>query len=157
MTIATIRLRLASLQASIPGVIKAYPQLPRGIVKTNEMPLFMTFVREADYDLDTVGDGDFITNRTYLMWLLVKPVAEGEEGEGESLAEPWVETVANFFLARPSLGNLTGIMNSYMIKDSGPKKLVWPGTPANPTGVYWGVEFQLRVAEFTKRIYANNE
>jgi hypothetical protein len=81
------------------------------------------------------------------MWLLVKPVAEGEEGEGEAIAEPWIDTVSNWFMSRPSLQDLVGVQKAILLSDSGPKKMIWPGTPANPQGVYWGAEFKLQVLE----------
>jgi hypothetical protein len=157
MSVATIRARLALLQAAIPGVAKAYVQLPRGLVPTDNLPAFLNFVRKADYDHDTYGDYTVGVTRTFLMWLLVKPVAEGEEGEGEEIMEPWVETVAAYFNARPSLGGLIRVDSSTLVSDSGPKKMVWPGTPNAPTGVYWGAEFQLDITEIAPITYADNE
>ena len=157
MSIASIRLRLQTLQQTIPGISRAYAQLPRTVVQTSELPLFMNFVRDADYDDEILGDSDVQVTRTFMMWLLVKPVAEGEEGEGESITEPFIEVVSKFFYARPSLGNLIGVSYSHITKDSGPKKLIWPGTPANPGGTYWGIEFELNVVELFNRVYSTNE
>jgi hypothetical protein len=138
-------------------VISAYDQLPRGIVPTANLPAFLNFVREANYDDQILGEDDIESTRVFAMWLLVKPVAEGEEGEGETLVEPWITAVVNYFFARPTLGNLIGVKYSHILRDSGPKKLVWPGTPTNPIGTYWGAEFLISVTEIFKRIYANNE
>jgi hypothetical protein len=157
MSIATVRARLQTLQEAIPDIVTAYDQLPRGMVPTNKMPAFLNFVRTATYDDKIIGEDTLETTRQFLMWLLVKPAAEGEEGEGEALVEPWIDTVAKYFFARPSLGNLSGIVYSHITEDSGPKKLVWPGTPANPLGIYWGVEFRINVIEIFKRTYSSNE
>jgi hypothetical protein len=157
MTVQTVKLRLKSLQLAITGIQQAYAQLPRGALKTNELPLFLNFVRTATYDTDTMGDSDYLSTRTYLMWLMVKPAMEGEEGEGEALVEPWIDIVVPYFMARPSLGNLIGISNSVITADSGPKKMVWPGTPLDPQGVYWGIEFQIQVVDVSQRIYAASE
>ena len=157
MTIETIKDRLKLLQQGITGVKRAYAQLPKGVVNSADLPLFMNFVRPSKYDTEGLGSDDIQSAREYLMWLLVKPVAEGEEGEGESLVEPWIDKVTSYFFARPSLGNLQWIRNSYITEDSGPKKLVWPGIAINPTGVYWGVEFRLTVVEIMNREYVDNE
>jgi hypothetical protein len=161
MSIDTIRTRLHDLQLLIPVtapvVITAYDQLPRSMVPTANMPAFLNFVRDADYDDEILGEDVVQVTRKFLMWLLVKPAAEGEEGEGEALVEPWIDVVVKYFYARPSLGNLTGILYSHITKDSGPKRMVWPGTPTNPIGVYWGAEFQISVVELFNRVYASNE
>ena len=147
MSIATVRARLASLQESITGINKAYVQLPKGILNSVDMPLFMNFVRNSNNDDTILGSGTARITRTYLMWLMVKPVAEGEQGEGESLVEPFIQNVSQFFISRPTLGNLLGVEYAHLVSDSGPKKMVWPGTPSNPVGIFWGVEFRLDVVE----------
>jgi hypothetical protein len=157
MTIETVRDGLKTLQEAIPGVRKAYAQLPRGMVFAMDMPLFLNFVRESEYDPDTLGDDQVVVTRTYLMWLLVKPAAEGEEGEGESLVEPWIDVVSTHFYARPKLGMIATVQNSWIESDSGPRKLIWPGTQATPQGVYWGVEFRLKVVEYVDRTFADYE
>jgi len=157
MSIKLIRERIASLQLAIPGVKYAYSILPRGVVQSNQLPLFINFVRDGEYDHEELGDNDILHTRSFNMWLLVKPAAEGEEGESENLTEPWIETVVQYFMARPSLGNLIGVQDSYIVSDTGPKKMVWPGSSASPTGTYWGIEFRLKVIEFTQRTFATNE
>lgn len=155
MSIYTVRSRLATLQRAIPGIVTANAQLPKGSINTADLPLFMTFVRDADYNTEALGSDDVLVTRTYLMWLMVKPVAEGESGEGEALVEPYVETVSNYFLSRPTLNNLIGIVSANLISDTGPKRMVWPGTPTNPIGVYWGAEFRLDVIETKEREYVD--
>lgn len=147
MSIVSVRARLATLQSSIPGINKAYEQLPKGVINSLDLPLFMTFVRDSNNDLSSYGSDTVRISRTYLMWLLVKPFAEGEDGEGEALVEPYIQTVLEFFLSRPTLGNLLGVSGSTIVSDTGPKRMVWPGTPSNPIGVYWGAEFRLDVTE----------
>lgn len=153
MSIQLVRARIALLQRSITGIKVAYEQLPKGILNSVDLPLFMNFVRDATYDQDSIGSDDVQVTRTYLMWLMVKPVAEGEEGEGEALVEPYIENVSNYFLARPTLKNLAGIVSADLVSDTGPKRMVWPGTPTNPIGVYWGTEFRLNVTEVVERNY----
>ncbi len=157
MSIASVRLRLQTLQSAIPGITKANAQLPRGKIPDMELPTFLNFVRPATYDTDKLGDSDVEVTRQFAMWLLVQPAVECEEGEGENLVEPFIDLVARYFLARPSLGNLIGVSDSYITEDSGPKRLVWPGTPQNPVAVYWGVEFKLDVIDIFGRIYSDNE
>lgn len=157
MSIQTVRLRLKTLQEAIPGIVKAYSQLPRTMLNSADMPLFMTFVRDSENDLSELGSDTILTTRSYMMWLIVKALAEGEEGEGEALVEPWIDTVTAYFSARPTLGALAGVLDSYIASDSGPKRMVWPGTNTAPTGVYWGAEFKLDVTEVVYRQYSNNE
>jgi hypothetical protein len=157
MTIAIVRTQIATLQRSIPGIITAYDQLPKGILKKLEMPLFINFVRDSSIDHDIYGDDAIQVSRQYLMWLIVKPVVEGIEGESESLVEPYIDTVLNFFYARPTLGLLTGIVDSAITADSGPKKMIWPGDRSDLQNVAWGCEFQLDVIEIVQRIYAPYE
>jgi hypothetical protein len=157
MTIALTRAGLKTLQEGITGIHKAYAQLPRGLLNEMDLPLFMNFVRIGKYDEIPEGSDTIEVARTYLMWLMVKPVASGEEGEGEALVEPWIDIVGPYFYARPSLGGVLFIKTSRIIADSGPKKMIWPGTPTDPKGIFWGVEFELQVIEVFNRIYANDE
>jgi hypothetical protein len=157
MSISTVRARLKTLQLAIPGISHSYAQLPKGMIKTSELPLFLNFARDSKYDYETFGSDDMGITRTFLMWLMVKPAAEGEEGEGESLVEPWIPIVTNFFNGRPSLGNLVGVQIARLTGDSGPKRMVWPGTPNAPQGVYWGAEFRLNVTEIVPINFAANE
>jgi len=155
MSIYTVRSRIATIQRAIPGIVTAHVQLPKGALVTADLPLFMTFVRDAEYNDTIIGADDVQVSRTYLMWLMIKPVAEGESGEGESLVEPYIETVSNYFLSRPTLNNLIGVVSANLVSDTGPKRMVWPGTPSNPIGVYWGAEFRLDVIETKERIYVD--
>jgi len=154
MSIVTVRARLAEMQASIPGVRRAYDQLPVGIVNTADLPLFLNFVRDTEYDIDS-GEGFVYDTRTYVMWLLVKPVAEGTDSEGEQITEPFIPIVADYFISRPSLLDLKGVVTSELKSDSGPKRMVWPGTPSDPIGVYWGIEFVLDVTEVSNISYTD--
>lgn len=157
MPIDTIKQRVAELQEAIPGIKRGYQQLPRGVINTYDLPAFLNFVRPTTYNTDIYGSNDVELTRELAMWLLVKPASEGEEGEGENLVEPWIDLVAKYFFARPSLENLQFIQGSVITEDSGPKKLVWPGTPSNPIGIYWGVEFRLTIVEIMPRVYVDNE
>jgi hypothetical protein len=157
MSIQSVRLRIKTLQEKIPGINKAYAQLPKSNIVAADLPLFLNFVREGVNDYDPLGSDDVYITRTYLMWLLVKPVAEGEEGESESSVEPWIDTVSKYFIARPSLSDLAGVQKTILLSDSGPKKMIWPGTPSAPQGVYWGVEFKLQVIEVAPIDYVDYE
>jgi hypothetical protein len=155
MTIAATRTRIATLQRLIPGIKRAYVQLPRGKIVEADLPLFINFVRDGENDYDPLGQDSLYISRNYFMWLLVMPVAQGEEGEGETICEPWIETVSNYFIARPSLEDLVRVQKATLLGDSGPKRMIWPGTPAAPQGVYWGAEFRLNVVEIAPITYVD--
>jgi hypothetical protein len=151
MSIETVRTQLATLQASISGVKRAFEQLPRGAIVDADLPLFLNFARNAIYDWSILGADTNQSTRIYLMRLLVMPQQSGIDGEGESAVEPFIKTVVDYFASRPQLGRLSGVQNAIIVGDSGPQQFVWFDIP------YWSVEFQLRVVEYATRDYQNYE
>lgn len=155
MTIATVKAGIVTLQRAIPGIVKAYDELPRSLVNDMECPQFLTFVRSADNDEEKLGSTAILTTRDFLMWLLVKPGTMGLPGEGEAAVDPWITTVLSYFAARPHLG-VAEVVNAFIVKDTGPKQLVSP-LFGSEGSVYWGCEFTLRVTYYWLRTFADNE
>ncbi len=150
-TVATIKAQLAVLQAAIPNVKRAYADIPRGPINDADLPLFINFARDAENDWTMIGSDIGLENRRYLMQLLVMPAQDGISGESESLTEAWLQTVNDYFAARPQLGLQSGVQRAYIEGDSGPRLYSW----AN--GLYWNIEFRLRVVTYHPRTYASNE
>lgn len=151
MSVDTIRQQLATLEALIAGVNRAYDTLPRGPIVEADLPLFLNFVRDATYDWRMLGASDNIEIRQYILWLLVMPIQLAAPGEGEEKAMPFIKTVMDYFKARPQLGGTAQIQNAIITGDSGPKQLPWADT------YYWGIEFRLQVTEYQLRAYAADE
>jgi hypothetical protein len=153
MTIDTVRTQIAALQAAIPGITRAFDQLPRHDISVADLPAFVNFVREGVYNWTLDGATADQDVRKYVMWLLVLPHQEGlSDGEAERRVEPFVPTVRDYFAARPKLGGAINDVKSAVITgDSGPRQLIYADT------VYWGAEFQLTVTERLQRVYAANE
>lgn len=149
MSITTVRAALATLEAQITGINRAYVDLPRGAINDADLPLFLNFARDAS---DSEGGSDMmLEDRQYLLWLLVMPDQLGIPGEGEQAAEAMIQTVKDYFRQRPALGLVLGVQKSYFSGDSGPRKFTWADV------AYWGVEFRLRVVEYQARTYADDE
>lgn len=151
MSVETVKDQLAVLQAAIPGVRRAYAQLPRTALVDADLPLFLNFARETTYDWSNIGHDMQRDIRLYIMQLYVLPAQLGIEGEAENLVEPWIKTVVDYFRARPKLGQLQYVQEAWIEGDSGPRQFARADIP------YWGVEFRLRVTEYYPRTYASLE
>lgn len=163
MTIATVKARLALMEAQITGIKRAFAQTPSGAVADADLPFFINFAREAADDYKSIGGDQDREGRLYLPTLYVFSAGQGTQlpSEGEAAVEPYITTVKDHFRSRPALsaldtqganlGGLLGVQMAYLVGDSGPKVLQWAGQ------LYWGVEFKLNVVEYLKITFAQGE
>ena len=152
MTVATIKTKLAALQATISGVTHAFAQAPADL-NTADMPAFCNFTGQATDDYQAGGDEVDVVTRTYNMRLYVLPAVDGLPGEAERLCEPLIDAVRLFFSAHLQLGGLQGVQSALITGDSGVARLVF-NDPSQPI---YGVEFKLAVTEYIGFTYADNE
>lgn len=143
--IATIKTRLAEIQATITGVKRAYAQAPASL-PPGDLPCFINFVGPATHDWSELGYGNGQETRLYLMRLYVKPILAGIDGEAERACEPFFELVRDKFSGRRGLGMgtstklpLAEIQQAILLGDNGIVVLPYAGDE------FIGIEFRLQV------------
>jgi len=152
VSVATVKARLAEIQADIAGVTHAFAQGPN-VINAGDMPLFINLTRAATIDWQQGSDLGF-ESRLYLMQLYVLPFGQGVPGEGERLCEPFFPLVRDTFAARPSLEQLLGVQETTFMGDGGVTALRYP---LGSDSLFWGIEFRLQVREVVNRDYADYE
>lgn len=150
MSVGTVKTRLATLQALVAGVGRAYVSAPNSL-PPGDLPAFVNFTAGAQYDLIVGGATTNTETRQYLMRLYVAPVAAGLPGEVEGRCDALFTAVRDYFTARPSLGGLTGVQNAVLTGDGGVQVFPYAGVD------YIGIEFKLNVTEYINIVYAQNE
>lgn len=149
MSVNTTRARITALQAIIPGITAAFTEPPRSLA-TAELPAFITRVGDATYDRSTLGEEILLERRVYRMQLFVAELGLMTEGEAEDLTVPFVDTVRDFFLARPGLQldstNDSAVYSAILESDTG--AVIGVNYPGDTTKRYAGIEFVLRVTEY---------
>ena len=88
MSVATVKARLAAIQATISGVNRAYAYGPASL-PPGDLPAFVNFTGAGTPNLEVFGRENNRESRIYLMRLHVKPVGQGIDGEIERLVEPF--------------------------------------------------------------------
>lgn len=152
MTVATIKPRLAVIQAGITGVKRAFAQAP-GSLPPGDLPLFANFTGAARHNWQIIGHDQDLETRNYLMRLYVRPVGQGIDGEAERLCEPFFVSVRDAFASRPGLGlgvagsHLAGVQQAVFLGDSGVSVLRYSGQD------FIGIEFRLEVNEYVEVNY----
>ena len=150
MTVDFVRTRLAALQRLIPGVVWVHDRVPASI-NDAELPCFITRVAEARYNQTTLGEQAVSEERLYFMELYV---AELETQGAEDMTVPFVDTVRDFFLARPQLqidGSTEAVYRAVLESDTG--AVVGIEYPTGSGKRYAGIRFSLRVYEIHRINY----
>lgn len=147
--VATVRGRLATLQASITGVKKAFDYIPQAI-EPRELPCFITRVTDLDYDYSRMGENIVIENAVYRMQLYVKQALTGGRSESapEEAALAFVDPVREFFLKRPGLEITAGDGSTAIVYQSRLDSVAVATSVDYPTGstnMYAAVQFTLNV------------
>jgi hypothetical protein len=154
VSVATVKARLALIQAAISGVGRAYAQAPRKLPAA-DLPVFINFTGAATHDWRIVGSDTDRETRTYLMRLYVAPLPQGAPGGIEEQCEPFFERVWAAFAARPGLehpesrAHLDGVQSATLLGDGGVIVTGYSGV------MYVGIEFRLQVVELKGRSYAD--
>lgn len=152
MSVATVKTRLASIQANIAGLNRAFAQAPNSINRA-DMPLFVNLTRQSQTDWQEGSDLGRET-RLYLMQLYVLPFGNGIPGEAERTCEPFFPLVRDTFAARPGLEGLLGVQQAVFLGDGGVAALRYPLSSEN---LFWGIEFRLQVSELVERSYVGTD
>lgn len=151
MSISTVCDRLATLASQIPGVVHAFADVPDSLVET-DLPAVIPLPGPNQIDDQEAGADFFASERDYDLYLYVAPAGSGVvPGEIERRCKAFIDPFVSFFMARPSLGRLTGVQNAVLITDSGVTALQFG------QDVYRGVRFTLHVSEIVTRTYAKGE
>lgn len=150
MSIATVKAKLATMQAAISGVKHAFAQAP-STISPADAPLFVNLTGAGAANYAALGDYHRDMTRIYTMRLYVLPVALGIPGEGERQVEPLIAAVYDYFNARPSLGGI--VVVSYITRDTGVTRLAF-----EEGGAPWiGTDFVLTVEEYEDITFAPSE
>jgi hypothetical protein len=141
MTIGILN-RLAELQRTIPGINAAFELAPNRIIEDDELPCFINLLGDDRYTQH--ADDLWHVDGTYTAMFLARRAVSGVPGEASAAIIPWRDTIADFFMARPTLDGYDGILDE---PDTGltgggtPGKVPWLGV------VYLGAIFTFRFTE----------
>ena len=150
MSNVTIKARLAVLQAQISGVKHAFADAPNSITN-GDAPLFVNLSDRVEYHKDFYGPQIMQAIRNYQMILYAAPRGTGLSGEAVRIAEPFMDSVMEYFVARPQLGLLDNVQDSEISEGTGVKALQFGNDP------WVGIAFSLRVWEAVPYEYADHE
>ena len=140
--------RIAAEASAITGIRTAYATIPRA-VNDADLPGLVVLPGPAIYDYQSATWGETMQSRkrTYYLDLLYSRSDTGVGGEVQIAVEPLMDSLTDFFSARPGLW-LDGttqpedvVFNSRMVGDSGYIKIEYAGK------AYDGVRFSLEVEE----------
>jgi hypothetical protein len=147
MTVDFVRTRLAALERQIPGIVTAHDRIPRSL-NGAACPQFVNRVAEARYNQATFGEQAISEERLYLAELYVAELETGAEGQSEDMTTVLIDTVRDFFLARPQLqldGSTEAVYRAVLESDTG--AVVGIEYPIGSGKRYAGIRFNLRVYE----------
>ena len=107
-TVQEVRTRLATLQANITGVTKAFDHIPTGI-ESIELPCFITRVGNGTYDYSLMSEQIVKVERIYSMQLYIREaLTGGDESVPEDEAIAFIDPVFEYFITRPGLEIVAG-------------------------------------------------
>ncbi len=96
--------KLAQIEASITGIVRAYDTLPNSVP---ELPCFVNFVGPMTEDWNNAGEDETtvegVETATYYPTLIVAPAAAGYTGEPQNRCYPFIAKVRNKFASLPNL------------------------------------------------------
>lgn len=141
-TLTAIKTRLAELQRTVVGVMRAYTDAPSSLPHA-DLPIFLNFIGPATYA--PLGETLAEETRTFIMRLYVKPIQSGFDGEAEAAVTEYLAAARDVFIAHPKLGK--GILGSALdfveradfLGDNGVSVLPYAGE------TFIGAEFRINV------------
>jgi hypothetical protein len=147
MTVQTVSPRIVSICSNISGIETAVDP-PPPIIDTAKIPCLFVFTGEAEYKWDgDIGE----ERRTYRVQVAVVPTTLATPETRETRIRPLIDAVVNQLASYPGLNNLSRILNSEVMSDSGPAIL------PEYEGKYVGFEIRLVVTSIVARNYAAKE
>lgn len=129
---------MAELEEQILGIRRAFVDPPRSVASA-DLPCFLNFVGPATFDV--VPDDVCTEQGEYTALLFVAPAQSGAPGEASAACRPWLDTVRDFFAARPTLDNARYVLDGGLVRRGKPRSYDVAGT------AYLGVEFVLSFIE----------
>jgi len=148
-SVLDVRTQLATLCLQITGIKTAYAEAPSSLNAT-DMPT-VVILPGGSADGDERGEEYYTEDREYRILLYVTPRGAGLPGEGERLLSPFFDRIKPFFLARPSLGGLPGVMGIKWGGDGGSAILTYNDTP------YLGIDSKITVTTIVPITFADLE
>jgi len=142
MTVGTVLDKLATIQATITGITKAYghDDLPNSL-KTAQLPAFINLPGAATSE-DVFGQAAEVETRTYRMLLYVTPIERPSDiATRMNRVEPFFDRVKDKFRSYALLDSLTDVIFTSTVDDIGLTAMEYAGV------LYAGVEFTLDVME----------
>jgi hypothetical protein len=141
--------QLAALQITISGIQAAYPnatdhEIPSRVLIDDELPMFVNIMGEERYT--RAGNDLWEVDISLQAVLIVQRAVSGVPGEATAAVSPWRDTIADFFLARPTLDGYTGLLDepdSGVIGGGIPGKVQW----GSPNAVYLGCTYSFHFVE----------
>lgn len=141
MTIGVLD-ELAKQQRKIAGVNSAFSKAPNRVIQDDELPCFINLLGDDRYTSHATDLWHI--DATYTALFLVQRAVSGVPGEASAAIIPWRDTIADYFLARPTLEGYTGLLDEVgtgLTNGGTPGKILWLGV------VYLGATFTFRFIE----------
>jgi hypothetical protein len=156
-SIDAVTAQLATLEAAITGVTKAYAfdETPNVLV-ADLLPCFTNVPGAAEYeDLSaTMGDGVGAEVREYEAWLWYAPVQSPPDALRHAAGlQALIEDVKVYFFGRPYLGGLQFVLRARLVSDTGP--VISPYAQGGTE--YSAVGFRLVVEYLTQITYGDGD
>ncbi len=151
MSATTVTARCAEIQADIAGVNRGFDleSTPNDLSNV-QLPAFTNFPNNAEYE--EAGSGHAVETITYGMFLWIEPInAPVDAARKGRLFGQYAPLVRDAFLARPRLGQLTGVRKAELTTISEPQVQPYAGTS------YLVLVATLRVAEQVNVIYCDGD
>jgi hypothetical protein len=133
MSIDTVTTQLATIQAAITGITKAYAfdETPNSLTPA-VLPCFTNIPGTAEFAVPPGtpwGDGVAAETRRYEMWLWICPASSPVDVKRQASAvQGHIENVKAAFYGRPQLEGLQGVFRARLVSDTGPAVQEYGGT-----------------------------
>lgn len=151
MSIETVPPAIVVIGEGVSGILTAKDPPPAQI-DTAQLPCLFVFTGEASCDWELLGDPDVgVESRTYRVQVAVVPRNQATPETRETRCRPLIGAVRDALASRPSLGGVTGVLNSVVTGDSG--VAILPEYEAK----FIGFEVRLEVTEIIARTYSAGE
>ena len=166
MSVTTTMTRFATVwqnysdDANGQRIEKTFDRIPRQIFPAH-LPCVVIFPGAATYDKDQYGEQMVKETRQYKCVVAVSVATFGNMETGETLVEPYFDTVRDYFAARPGLEDDNAVqpqdrvMMSDIQGDGGYFIFEYPSGNGEGSGlgIFHAVEFSFEIQELVKNTY----
>ena len=150
MTVTNVLTRLREYGDAIAGINVEFRYIPH-VIQDGELPAWIVLPGEGAYSVTEYGNETLISTRTYRILVLTGRAGQGSQSQGQIVVEPYLDSVPQYFAARPGLPSLTDALDvlgevQVPISDTG---YIVINYPQQSDTFYHGIEFRLTVRELT--------